>query len=223
MAAASPPGITGPFQPCGSPRKNWTAPAPMAIASASGSATWMWAPMRGMHRAYFSGPGPRRRSRSTYPTNPQYLSHEPTLGQADGQSDEPGDDAGHDDHALVARGRDHLQVQSDQQRGQPGGGRDDVRRRARVRIPYDQAEDERDQPGHQHENGRDVLGRVRLPVIIQDVQVRAVPESACHDDHLLAVDTRQSSPARRAGIQSFANVTATALHLVTAVRPMLVN
>jgi hypothetical protein len=92
-----------------------------------------------------------------------------------------------------------------------------------VRIPYDQAEDERDQPGHQHENGRDVLGRVRLPVIIQDVQARAVPESACHDDHLLAVDTRQSSPARRAGIQSFANVTATARHLVTAVRPMLVN
>ena len=39
LAAGSPPGITGPFQPCGSPRKNWAASAPQAVASASGSGT----------------------------------------------------------------------------------------------------------------------------------------------------------------------------------------
>src|SRR5215472_15979103 len=95
MAAGSPPGITGPFQPCGSPRKNWAASAPRATASFSGWSTWKWAPMRAMPRAY-RGSG-----------------DEAALGQADGQADEPGDDAGHDDDPLLPGRRDHLRVQPD--------------------------------------------------------------------------------------------------------------
>ncbi len=49
-APGSPPGITGPFQPCGSPRKNWAIRASQAIASASGSSVWKCPPMRTMAR-----------------------------------------------------------------------------------------------------------------------------------------------------------------------------
>ncbi len=72
MASGSPPGITGPFQPCGSPRKNWTASAPRAVASASGSSTWKWAPMRGMHRAYYPTNPPLDRPMAS-PTNPAMM------------------------------------------------------------------------------------------------------------------------------------------------------
>jgi len=39
-APGSPPGITGPFHPCGSPRKNCATRASHATASASGSSLW---------------------------------------------------------------------------------------------------------------------------------------------------------------------------------------
>src|SRR6266496_2926894 len=98
MAAGSPPGITGPFQPCGSPRKNWAAAAPRPVASVSGLSTWKWAPMRTMPPSLMPGTGCR-------PSG-----DEAALGQAEGQPDEPGDDAGHDEHPLLPDHRDHLHV-----------------------------------------------------------------------------------------------------------------
>src|SRR5215475_1464376 len=94
-AAGSPPGITGPFQPCGSPRKNWAASAPRAIASSSGWSTWKWAPIRTML--------PKPSNRGLVPgARFRWSGNEAALGHADGQPDEAGDDAGDDHHALLA-------------------------------------------------------------------------------------------------------------------------
>src|SRR5208282_4990181 len=56
-------------------------------------------------------------------------------------------------------------------------------------VPDDHAEDERYEAEKQGQDGQDVLDRMRLPVRVQDVRTRAVPESAGHGDHLLAVTT----------------------------------
>src|SRR5580692_1297467 len=149
MAAGSPPGITGPFQPCGSPRKNWAASAPQAIAASSWLSTWKWAPMRAM---------PPKPSGSA---SCQRSGDEAALGQAEGQPDESGDDAGDDQDPLLAGGRDHLRVQPDQARDQPGGGRDDDHRGAGVGVPDQHAEDEGHEADHQREDGQDVLNRMR--------------------------------------------------------------
>src|SRR5580693_6475686 len=170
IAAGSPPGMTGPFQPCGSPRKNWAASAPRAIASFSGLSTWKWAPMRTIH-----------------PSLVQRSGGEAALGQDEGQPDEPGDDAGDDQDPLLAGGRDHLHVQPDQARGQPGGGRNDDHGGPGVGIPDDQAQDEGYEADDQGKDGQDILDRMRLPVRVQDVRTRAGPDAACHGDHLLAV------------------------------------
>src|SRR5689334_16584517 len=160
-AAGSPPGITGPFQPCGSPRKNWAASAPWAIASSSGWSTWKWAPMRAMH--------PRLAAEPRGSAYPRRSGGEAALAQRDGQPDEPGDDAGDDQDPLLAGGRDHLRVQPDQAGQQPGGRGDDDDRGAGVRVPDDHAEGERHQADHQGEDGQGVLERMRLPVRVQDV------------------------------------------------------
>src|ERR1700723_2006704 len=172
MASGSPPGITGPFQPWGSPRKNWTASAPQAVASASGSSTWKWPPMR-MHGAYRGVPGgssPRGQHSLAVA-----LSDEAAAGQADGQSHESGDDAGHDDHALVAGGGEHLGAEPGAARDQPGRSGHDVYRRTGVRVPHDQAEDERNQAEHEHDDGRGVFDRMGASVRVRDAQSLASP------------------------------------------------
>src|SRR5580692_11530889 len=52
-------GNVGPFQPCGSPRKNWTASASMACACARGSPSCRCAPIRVICRAYRPRPTAR--------------------------------------------------------------------------------------------------------------------------------------------------------------------
>src|ERR1700745_2615042 len=94
---------------------------------------------------------------------------EAALGHAEGQPDEPGDDAGDDQDPLLAGMGDHLHVQPDQARDQPGGGGDDDHGGTDVRVPDDHAEDEGYEPDHQREDGQDVLHRMGLSVRVQDV------------------------------------------------------
>ena len=191
MAAGSPPGITGPFQPCGSPRKTGLRPRrgrsrrPAGCQRGSG--------LRCAPCPEPSAPCLMLRGLMTRGLMPA-VRGQAALGHADGQPDEPGDDAGDNQDPLLAGGRDHLRIQPDQARDQPGGGGDDDHRGGSVGVPYDHPEDEGHEADHQCEDGQYVHERMGLPVRVQDVMAPAGVDGACHDDHLQAVSPDSLPP-----------------------------
>src|ERR1700681_1734056 len=101
-SGSAPRGKVGAFQPCGSPRKNWAVCAPAACAAASGSSSWRWAPMRTMLPSLM-GPQVKKAASETG----RRRSAEAAVRHAQAQADERGDDASHDEHALLSRGGVH--------------------------------------------------------------------------------------------------------------------
>src|SRR5215472_5145768 len=116
--SASPPGNVGASQPWGSPRKNWMTSDPVALATASGSPSRSWAPMRTMPpsvdnpRAWLVG-----QRRGTL--SPRCAGLEAAVRDAESGTDECGDQPGDDDHPLGSRRGDHLRVQADPEAGDP--------------------------------------------------------------------------------------------------------
>src|SRR5215510_5664825 len=99
------PGKVGAFQPCGSPRKNWTASEPIALAWASGSPSCRWAPIRVICREYRAHSAAEQ---TVGRTTRICRALDPESAVPEACAHASSNDACHDEDSLLPGGGEHL-------------------------------------------------------------------------------------------------------------------